>query len=382
MSTDSDQRLLALDLLGDDEFDELYDWGNRDVLFDGVVSGAEAGVSIPELFARQVAVIPDVVALRYNGASVSYRELDEASNRLAYVLVSRGAGPGARVGLLLPRTADGVIAILAVLKTGAAYVPVDPAHPDERVAFVFDDAEPIAVITTADQRDRLAGRNVEIIDIDDQAVAQAPATPLKNGPAQDDIAHIIYTSGTTGKPKGCAVTHHNVTRLLEGLDSGLPRPGVWALCHSLAFDWSVAEIWGALLHGGRLVVVPEEVTTSPEEFHALLVAEKVTGLNQTPSAVGALSPEGLESMALVVGAEACPPELVDRWATPGRVMLNVYGPTEATIYSTLSAPLSAGSATVPIGTALPGSALFVLDGWLRPVPVGVVGELYVAGAGV
>ncbi|MCB0943365.1 MAG: AMP-binding protein, partial [Mycobacterium sp.] len=179
----------AIDVLDDVEYSWLDEVGNRDVLFDGVVSGAEAGVSIPELFARQVAVIPDVVALRYNGASVSYRELDEASNRLAYVLVSRGAGPGARVGLLLPRTADGVIAILAVLKTGAAYVPVDPAHPDERVAFVFDDAEPIAVITTADQRDLLAGRNVEIIEIDDQAIAEAPLTPLAVGLAADDVAY-------------------------------------------------------------------------------------------------------------------------------------------------------------------------------------------------
>ncbi len=156
---------------------------------------------------------------------------------------------------------------------------------------------------------------------------------------------------------------------------------MWTQCHSYAFDFSVWEIWGALLHGGRLVVVPESVARSPDDFHALLVAEKVSVLSQTPSAVAALSPEGLGSAALVIAAEACPAEVVDRWA-PGRVMINGYGPTETTVYATISAPLMAGSAVVPIGSPVPGAALFVLDGWLRPVPVGVVGELYVAGTGV
>ena len=177
-----------------------------------------------------------------------------------------------------------------------------------------------------------------------------------------------------------------MTRLFDSLDVGLRLgPGqVWTQCHSYAFDYSVWEIWGALLHGGRLVVVPESVTRSPEDFHALLVAEQVSVLSQTPSAVGVLSPQGLESAALVVAAEACPVEVVDRWA-PGRVMVNAYGPTETTVYATISAPLTAGTAksgAPPIGSPVPGAALFVLDQWLRPVPAGVVGELYVAGAGL
>ncbi len=209
-----------------------------------------------------------------------------------------------------------------------------------------------------------------------------PSTGLP-GPAADDIAHIIYTSGTTGVPKGVAVTHRNVTQLFDALDAGLVLgPGqVWTQCHSYAFDFSVWEIWGALLHGGRLVVVPESVARSPEHFHALLVAEQVSVLTQTPSAVGVLSPEGLGSAALVIGAEPCPAEVVDRWA-PGRVMVNVYGPTETTMWASKSAPLKAGSGAPPIGSPVSGAAFFVLDKWLRPVPVGVVGELYVAGAGV
>ena len=149
----------------------------------------------------------------------------------------------------------------------------------------------------------------------------------------------------------------------------------------MSFDFSVWEIWGALLGGGRLVVVPESVAGSPDDFHALLVTEHVNVLTQTPSAVAVLSPQGLESAALLLGGEACPAEVVDRWA-PGRVMINAYGPTEATVYASMSAPLAAGSGVVPIGAPVSSAALFVLDGWLRAVPAGVVGELYVAGRGV
>jgi non-ribosomal peptide synthase protein (TIGR01720 family) len=156
---------------------------------------------------------------------------------------------------------------------------------------------------------------------------------------------------------------------------------VWSQWHSLAFDVSVWEMWGALLHGGRLVVVPDSVVGSPEDFHALLVSERVSMLIQTPSAVAVLPPQGLESVTLVAASETCPAELVDRWA-PGRVMVHSYGPTETTVYTSMSAPLAAGSGVPPIGSPVAGAAFLVLDGWLRAVPAGVVGELYVAGAGV
>ena len=156
---------------------------------------------------------------------------------------------------------------------------------------------------------------------------------------------------------------------------------MWTQCHSYGFDFSVWEIWAALLGGGRLVVVPEDVAGSPEDFHALLVREQVTVLTQTPSAVAALSPEGLESVAVLLGGEACPAEVVDQWA-PGRVVINAYGPTEATVYASMSAPLTPGSGAAPIGAPVSTAAVFVLDERLRPVPAGVVGELYVAGRGV
>ena len=274
------------------------------------------------------------------------------------------------------------MAILAVLKTGAAYLPIDPGLPAARIEFMIADAAPIAAITTAGLRSWLDGCELTVIDINDPRIDTQPGTPVP-APAPDDLAHIIYTSGTTGVPKGVTVTHHNVTQMFDALDFGveLAPDQVWTQFHSYAFDFSVWEIWGALLFGGRLVVVPDSVARSPEDFHALLVNEHVTVLTQTPSAVAMLPDEGLESAALVIGAEPCPVELVDRWA-PGRVMVNVYGPTETTMWASKSAPLAAGSGAPPIGSPIAWAAFFVLDGWLRPVPAGVVGELYLAGRGV
>ncbi|MGH3583833.1 MAG: amino acid adenylation domain-containing protein, partial [Mycobacterium sp.] len=202
-------------------------------------------------------------------------------------------------------------------------------------------------------------------------------------PRPDDVAHIIYTSGTTGVPKGVAVTQRNVTQLFRGLQIGidLSPQQVWTQFHSYAFDFSVWEIWGALLHGGRLIVVPDAVARSAADFHDLLVRERVTVLTQTPSAAAVLSTDGLDGTALVIGAEACPPEMVDRWA-PGRTMVNVYGPTETTMWLCKSTPLTAGSGAPPIGSPTAGAAFFVLDERLRPVPPGVVGELYLSGLGV
>jgi non-ribosomal peptide synthetase component F len=162
---------------------------------------------------------------------------------------------------LLPRSADAIVAILAVLKTGAAYVPIDPAHPDERIGFVLADAAPLVVITTASLRSRVDPYGVAVVDIEDEGIAAQPGTPLPV-PAPDDIAYVIYTSGTTGTPKGVAVRHCNVTALMQSRPGGLAPGGVWTQCHSLAFDFSVWEIFGPLLSGGRVVVVAESVVRS------------------------------------------------------------------------------------------------------------------------
>ncbi len=376
MTADPTARLSSIDVLDSGERTRLDEVGNRAMLSGPV----EAPVSVPELFAAQVATTPQAVAVTFDGRSLSYSELDEASNRLAHLLSDYGVGPGQCVALLVERSAEAIVAMLAVLKTGAAYLAIDPALPAARVAFMLIDAAPSAAITTVVLASRLDGFDLTVIDVDDPAIDTQPATGLP-APAPDDIAYLIYTSGTTGTPKGVAITHHSLAHLAASTPTHLPDAPVWTQCHSYAFDFSVWEIWAALLGGGRLVIVPEDVASSPQDFHALLVSEHVTVLTQTPSAVAALEPQGLESVAVLLGGEACPADVVDRWA-PGRVVINAYGPTEITVYASMSAPLTPGSGPAPIGAPVPTSALFVLDEWLRPVPTGVVGELYVAGRGV
>ncbi|WP_374729786.1 amino acid adenylation domain-containing protein [Mycobacteroides abscessus] len=390
MTVDPATRLSSIDLLDAGEHDRLDKWGNRAVL----IRPEPALTSIPELFAAQVARAPEAIAITCGERSWSYGELDATANRLANHLVTHGARPGERVALLLPRTGEAIAAILAVLKTGAAYLPIDPAHPDSRVDFVLGDAAPIVAVTTAELLPRLSASGVPVIDIDDPAVSAQNDTTLPV-PAVDDIAYIIYTSGTTGAPKGVAVTHRNVAQLLESLDAELALGQVWTQCHSLAFDYSVWEIWGALLYGGRLLVVPDAVVRSPEELHALLVSEEVSVLSQTPSAfyalqtADALQPEmgqQLKLQTVVFGGEALEPQRLSSWfdSHPGLPrMINMYGITETTVHASFR-EIDDGdvdSNSSPIGVPLEHLAFFVLDGWLRKVPVGVVGELYVAGSG-
>jgi len=378
MTADPARRVQSIDVLDIDEHERLDSWGHRAVLTrPAAVSG-----SIPAMFARQVDRAPHAVAVTFQDRSMTYRELDHKANRLANQLASFGAGPGESVALFLSRSDDAIVAILAVLKTGAAYVPIDPAVPTTRLEFMLADAAPIVVVTAGELRARLAGTSVPVLGIDERAVDE-PARVRLRSPESDDIAYTIYTSGTTGVPKGVAVTHGNVTQLLEVLPVDLPSgPGhVWSQWHSLVFDVSVWEIWGALLHGARLMVVPETAAGSPRRLLDLLVAEKVSVLHQTPSAVAMLDRDGVDNMAVVVAGEPCPAEVVDRWA-PDRLMLNAYGPTEATIYAAISKPLLPETGLVPIGSPVRGGATFVLDDWLRPVPPGVAGELYLAGSGL
>ena len=393
MTADPTRRLSSVDLLDEPERARLDGWGNRAVL----TRPAPPAVSIPALFAEQVARAPEAVALSCGERSWTYREVEEAANRLAHLLAGQGVGPGQCVALLVSRSAEAIVAILAVLKTGAAYLPIDPAVPAARMEFMVADAAPIAAITTTGLTDRLDGCDLLVIDVDDPAVDTQPSTALP-APDPENIAYIIYTSGTTGVPKGVAVTHHNVTQLLEALDADLDlSPGqVWTQCHSLAFDYSVWEILGPLLRGERLVVVPDSVVRSPEDFHALLVAEHVSVLSQTPSAfyalqgADALSPElgqQLKLQTVVFGGEALEPQRLRTWLHnhPGLPrLINMYGITETTVHASFREILDSdvGSTTSPIGVPLAHLGFFVLDGSLRPVPAGVVGELYVAGAGL
>src|SRR5277367_5463054 len=393
MTADPGRRLSSMALLDDGEHAGLDGWGNRAAL----TQSTPAAMPIPAVFAAEVARAPEAVAISAGERSWTYREVEQAANRLAHLLAREGVGPGQRVALLLPRTAEAIVAMLAVLKTGAAYVPIDPVVPAARSEFVLTDAAPIAAITTAELRPRLDGHDLLIIDVADPAIDTQPSAALP-APAPDDIAYLIYTSGTTGTPKGVAIPHRNVTRLLETLDADLELAAgqVWTQAHSLAFDFSVWEIFGALLHGGRLVVVPESIVRSAEDFHAVLVAEQVNVLSQTPSAFYALqaadavSPElgrQLTLAAVVFGGEALEPQRLGAWLDghPNSPrLINMYGITETTVHASFREIVGGDveSSVSPIGVPLGHLGFFVLDGWLRPVPAGVVGELYVAGAGL
>ena len=391
LAADPGRRLSSIQLLDDEEQAGLDRWGNRAVL----TEPAPVAPSIPAMFAAQVSRAPEAVAVSDAARSWTYREVDQAAERLARRLNDAGVGPGQRVALLLARSAEAVVAMLAVLKTGAAYVPIDPSVPASRIAFVLGDSAPVAAITTAELRPQLAGHDVLVIDVDAAAGDSLPGTALPE-PGSDEIAYLIYTSGTTGTPKGVAIPHRNVTRLLETLDADLELAGqVWSQCHSLAFDFSVWEIWGALLYGGRVVVVPDAVVRSPEDLHELLVTEDVTVLSQTPSAFYALQtadtlrPElgrQLKLEAVVFGGEALEPQRLAPWLQSHDGfprLINMYGITETTVHASFREIFEGDvdSTSSPIGVPLAHLGFFVLDAWLQPVPAGVVGELYVAGAG-
>jgi amino acid adenylation domain-containing protein/non-ribosomal peptide synthase protein (TIGR01720 family) len=390
------RQLSSIEVLDAGERARLDEWGNRAAL----TEPASAPTSIPAAFAAQVARVPEAAALSGTERSWTYRELDDASNQLANLLSQAGVGAGQRVALLLPRTADAVVAILAVLKTGAAYVAIDPTVPEARMQFVLGDAVPKAAITTAELRPRLDGFDLSVFDIDaafDDPAATLPTTALP-APDPDDVAYIIYTSGTTGTPKGVPIPHRNVIRLFETLDADMDLADlVFTQCHSLAFDFSVWEIWGALLFGGRVVVVPDAVVRSPEDLYALLVAEKVNVLSQTPSAFYALQTVDVPAAeldgqlalsAVVFGGEALEPNRLRTWLAnhpdESTRLINMYGITETTVHASFREieDADAANAVSPIGGPLAHLGFFVLDPWLQPVPVGVVGELYVAGAGL
>jgi len=354
-------------------------------------------------FARQAARTPGATAVTFEGTSLTYAELDARANRLAHHLAARGVAPGDLVGLCLERSADTVAGILAILKAGAAYLPLDPAYPEERIAHMLGDSGTRVVVTTADLAPRVSAEGIITVAIDRDAgeIEARPSVSPGVDVGPDALAYVIYTSGSTGRPKGVEVTHSNVARLFAATDEwfGFGAGDVWTLFHSYAFDFSVWELWGALLYGGRLVVVPFYVSRNPDAFHQLLREEGVTVLNQTPSAfrqliradeeAAARGEDGLALRTVIFGGEALDPATlrgwVDRRGDERPVLVNMYGITETTVHVThrviRRADVLAGGAS-PIGVAIPDLSVQVLDARGRMVPAGVVGEMYVGGAGV
>ncbi|MFF9347874.1 amino acid adenylation domain-containing protein [Streptomyces sp. NPDC014734] len=346
---------------------------------------------------------PGRTAVSHDGARLTYAELSGNAHRLARLLADRGIGPGSIVALALPRSLDLVTGLLAVSLAGAAYLPLDPDYPADRLAYMLADAHPAALVTDTATAPRLPAHELPVITADGDAATTYDDAPLRQQDrvrplTPDDPAYVIYTSGSTGRPKGVVVTQHNVTRLLTSTDHwfGFGPDDAWTLFHSYAFDFSVWELWGALLYGGKVVVVPHLTSRDPHAFLRLLAAERVTVLNQTPSAFYQLAAADREEpghrLALrhvVFGGEALELGRLDDWyarhADDAPRLVNMYGITETTVHVThhaLDRRTAAAATSSTIGVNIPDLRVYVLDDRLQPVPPGVTGEMYVAGQGV
>ena len=365
---------------------------------------------LPELFEAQVVRSPEAVAIVHEDVSLSYEELNTRANRLAHLLIAEGVGREQVVALALPRSIEMVVGVLAVLKAGAAYLPLDPDYPADRLAYMLEDARPVSIITSTQVVSRLPDAGgLPLIVLDEPETQErlrqhSPANPddreRRGRLSAHSPAYIIYTSGSTGRPKGVVIPHQNVVRLFASTDHWFRfgSDDVWTLFHSYAFDFSVWEIWGALLHGGRLVVVPHAISRSPGEFLQLLVREGVTVLNQTPSAFYQLMQADREhpdlgqmlSLRFVIfGGEALELGRLADWyqrhPDDAPKLINMYGITETTVhvsYIELDRHHAASGANSLIGRPIPDLRVYVLDDFLQPVPPGVTGEMYVAGAGL
>jgi amino acid adenylation domain-containing protein len=399
----------SFDTLLDQPIDRIPLWSADEacLLIQGISSQARrfsVTRCMHQRFEDQVCNTPNAVAVVMPGGAgrqFTYSQLNASANRLAHYLQKKGVGPDVLVGLYVERTPDLIMALLAILKAGGAYLPIDLSYPPERVAFMLSDAEAPVVITDSRTVQMLPQTRAEIIciDTDERAWASLSSENPCSDVTADNLAYSIFTSGSTGQPKGVLITHANVSRLFDATRTWFhfSEHDTWTFFHSSAFDFSVWEIWGALIYGGRLIVVPFADSRSPELFYDLLASEHVTVLNQTPSAFRQLvgvdetrSGSKLEKLRLVIfGGEALNIQSLAPWFSKyGDVMpqlVNMYGITETTVHVTYRpltiADLSEALGSV-IGRPIPDLQLYVLDPALRPLPVGVPGEMFVGGAGV
>ncbi|RQH89822.1 non-ribosomal peptide synthetase, partial [Pseudomonas aeruginosa] len=357
--------------------------------------------TLQQRFEEQVRQWPQAVALILDEQRLSYGELNARANRLAHCLIARGVGADVPVGLALERSLDMLVGLLAILKAGGAYLPLDPAAPEERLAHILDDSGVRLLLTQGHLLERLPRQaGVEVLAIDGLVLdGYAESDPLPTLSA-DNLAYVIYTSGSTGKPKGTLLTHRNALRLFSATEAwfGFDERDVWTLFHSYAFDFSVWEIFGALLYGGRLVIVPQWVSRSPEDFYRLLCREGVTVLNQTPSAfkqlmaVACSADMATQQPALryvIFGGEALDLQSLRPWfqrfGDRQPQLVNMYGITETTVHVTYRPVSEAdleGGLVSPIGGTIPDLSWYILDRDLNPVPRGAVGELYIGRAGL
>ncbi len=351
-----------------------------------------------EIFELRAREAPESLAVRTLEHEITYAELDAQANQLARKLRNLGVGPDVLVGLCIDRSVELIAGLLGILKAGGAYVPIDPSYPQKRIDFLLSDSAVSVVVTVSRVAQNLGECKAAIVCIDEESsTTDNNVQPVEGN--ETNLAYVIYTSGSTGIPKGVLVEHRNVIRLFEQTAHWFQfnERDVWTLFHSISFDFSVWEIWGALLYGGCLVIVPQDVSRSPAQFHSLLKEKKVTVLNQTPSAFRQLVAADVDREKtsdfnlrfVIFGGEALDVKVLEPWieryGDQRPALINMYGITETTVHVTYKPILREDLKhphVSPIGVPIPDLQLFLVDADGELVPEGMPGELYVAGAGV
>jgi amino acid adenylation domain-containing protein len=354
-----------------------------------VVNSSERQRAVPdvrahELFGAQVRARGEHPAVSHGARTVSYAELDAQANAIARLLVREGVGPETIVGVCVERSIEMVAAVLGVLKAGGAYLPLDPAYPPDRLAFMLEDSATEVVVTQQRLADQAAafGRKLLVLD-GDAPLGDQEATAPPRRTHELNLAYVIYTSGSTGRPKGVALHHRGLTNhVLTSNEVFRIGPSRRVLQFaSLSFDAAVQEIFGTLAAGGELVLMRDGEWLEAASFSAFLRDRRVNVVTLPPSLLAEERPDGLlELETLVSAGEACNEEIVAAWG-PGRRLLNGYGPTECTVGIAYSPPLEPG-APITVGTTMPNFRAHILDHELRPAPIGAPGELYIGGEGV
>ncbi|HEV2734721.1 MAG TPA: amino acid adenylation domain-containing protein, partial [Longimicrobiaceae bacterium] len=395
-AADPDVRISQVTLLDEAERRQVVEEWNRTAV------ESPTGACIHELVAAQAERTPEALAVVSGEDALTYAELDARANRLARRLAGLGAGPEVRVGICLERSAGMVVAMLAVLKSGAAYLPLDPAYPADRLAYMLADSGARVLVTLASLRGLLPADGVKMVlvdgdgstedevrstlhgDAEDEPLSHSRTSALSHSPSPDHAAYVIYTSGSTGRPKGVVVTHANAASLLpRAVQTFGAEPGSAVLqTASMSFDASLLEVFVALLSGAALHVADRETVLAPERLAALLREREIGVWVSTPALLDSLPETDFPALrTLSTGGERCPAETAARWSR-GRRLVNMYGPTETTIYATAHECAPSVVEAPPIGRPVEGARAYVLDAWGEPAPIGVPGELYVGGAGV
>ncbi len=353
---------------------------------------------IHQLFERQVESAPNETAVVYEEHTLSYAELNVRANRLAHQLIALGVTPDQRVAVCVSRSPAMVVGVLAVLKAGGAYVPLDPVYTGERLAHILTDAAPAILLADNVGRDALGEEALARLTVlDPNSLPDQPdSNPQVPALTAQHLAYVIYTSGSTGTPKGVMVEHRHILRLFDATESWyhFNRQDIWCLFHSIAFDFSVWELWGALRYGAKLVLVPHAIARSPQELHQFVCQHGITVLNQTPSAFKAFIASYVANPLpdclryIIFGGEALDPSILKPWYAlreeTSPQLVNMYGITETTVHVTYRVlnRHDVEQTTSPIGTRIPDLTLYLLDKYGQPVPLGAAGELYIGGAGV